>query len=262
MDPSRTNFYTFRKAYRAMIFMSHPSIFLKLDPFAYTFPKFFSTNYLKKSIHLQILLIVMRSIASLICSVETSRFYSIIFPLGSYWLELHQTTLEILNQIPQGKRNDIFFLKWYASFQINLQMMKKPIDLIFGLLMTTGFSVFVVFNIGTIRGYGSLPLIVYWVLPTISLLSIFFAMMMLPLFIELHEQSFHIIIRRIKECQLIFAKDKATSKEIRCIVKRYDSIKPFGLSCASLFPLRKGSDVDFFYLAICRSVDGMLLPFF
>lgn len=204
----------------------------------------------------------MRSIAGLIASVETARFYSLIFPLGSYWLELHQTTLEILNQIPQGKRNDISFLKWYASFQINVQLIKRPIDLIFGLLMTTGFSVFVAFNIGTIRAYDILPLIVYWFLPTISLLSMFFAMMMLPLLIELYEQSFHIIRRRIKECQLIFTHKKVDFKEQRYIVKRYNSIKSLELSCAGLFPLVKGSDVDFFYLAVCRSVDGMLLPFF
>lgn len=239
-------------------------IYVKVDPFAYVFPKILPASISNNSI----ILIALRIIASMICTIEACRFYSILLPFTAYWLELLLSSLEILNQIPYGRSHHVSFLKWYSTLQISVQTIEKTLNMILGVMMGTGFIIFVGSNIGTVRAYNILPLIVYWLLPTVSLLCIFFIFLLLSLAAESHTLTFRITKRRIRECKLSFGYGKNNlfkvplTKEIRSIMKRYDAVKPLGISCAGLYPMKRGSDVTFFYLAFLRSVDGMLLPFF
>ncbi len=233
------------------------AVYVHIDPFTYTFPKLFPRDTLEGSIFLQSILLTMRVLASAISVIEACRFYTVIFPLISYWLEMQLSTIEILHQIPSGRLNENSFFKWYTTLQVTVQIYDKSMDSIIGLTTCLGFWICVACNIGTIRAFNILPFIVYWLLPTVSMISIFLIAILIPLMIESNTRTIQIIKRRKWEHKLVCGYGKTQSclqvtKELKSNIKRYDSIKPIVLNCAGLYRLKKGSEVTFFYLINLR----------
>lgn len=76
------------------------------------------------------------------------------------------------------------FTYWHSVVNISVQILHDPIALLTVILISTGFAIFVVCNVATIRCFQILPLIHYWLMPTVLLVCTLFFYFTLELDVE------------------------------------------------------------------------------
>lgn len=219
--------------------------------------------------------LTLECLCTIICLTETCRFLALHLTVVQYWLEMEVTCLELIQRIPSSNGdNDHLFFKWYSAHQIADQSFWAPLCTLVAILMGDGFAVFVVCNVGTVKGFSILPLEVYWILPLVSLISTFFTSFLLPFGIETWVKSkqiinwrrngnmvFDALQRKAKEKQEKIVSRRCIGWSSKILRRKYVAIRPIGLSCGSFFPLKRGAESTYFYWIVWQTADRVLLPF-
>ena len=125
--------------------------------------------------------------------------------------------------------------------------------------MALAFIFIVATNVGTIIGYRLVPIQVYFVFPGLLIASTI-AAFLLKIATDMDIVSTAINNYRFK----IFAHvtvehDLRIRKEVKEIRSRFRVLRPCTVKCGNFYPLKRGSDIDFFFYACLRTVDCLLL---
>lgn len=239
------------------------AIYIDADPFAYTFHRFLLQDHPKSSNFSKFIVLALRIIISTICVIEACRFYSLFFPLGAHWLELQLCILYQFKKLKLlTKSNHLTFQKWYTVLQITSNMAQNSLDFFLGNLMAAGFAILVICNAISLKAHGLVPWFIYWIFPTTSLIACFLVWWLLSLITQLDTQSRRIIGKGKRAYNVLLLNDvKVLSRECKYVLRRYKTLQPIGISCGSFYKMKQGSDAEFFYWAIFRTVDVLLMKF-
>lgn len=223
-------------------------IYMELDPFVITFPLIFP-----RLCQATWFLICARLICGYICIVEACRFVTLYVCMMVSYMELEFRCLHKLGQIPAGNYEK--FITWYNAYQIAHNSFHGSISNLLGLFMGCVFFVCIVCNVGTIRFYGKLPLVVYCVLPLVTLACSVVSYLLLPFAVRIGDCS-HKVIERHK---VNLTKGKCIGYDARRILrKRLACLKTTSMCCGNFYPLRRGSEAAYFFYVLLRTVDALL----
>jgi len=238
-----------------------PAVFIDLDPFVCTFYRLIPIDVVCCNNNICVVLgnvfiVIFRLISSFVCVMEAAQFCSIIVSFIAFMLELLARCLDDLQHIPSGSMSE--FVTNYQALQLVNQFTNQPISPTIALMMGIGFVMFVVSNIATIRFFQKIPIHVYWLAPTISVICAFLVLFLLPLVVDVHRQSSKMLRNRMKVVQT--CRCVRVWKKVR--VLQIKSLRPIVYSCGSIVKLGPGVERMYFYGIVLRTLDGLLLPIF
>lgn len=234
-----------------MIILVQPAaIYAKQDPFHVTIPMVFPFL-----LEYQWALFSLRLVLSLICVNEACRLFAFYLPKLVYLLELHFDLLNHLHQIPLDQPD--IFLKWYIAYTIWDRLFGSYVPMMCGSLMGCGFMIFVISNVGVIKCYRILPLPNYLVMSFTAVFVFCIVYFSLPFAVHIAESTHFMITQRRTHFHLnMHTKvDKRSQKYLR---RRLSGLKPVMISCGGLYPITRGSEVNYFFYVLLRTADVLL----
>ncbi|CAL8135247.1 unnamed protein product [Orchesella dallaii] len=247
----------------AFISLAMPFVFIfmpvPLDPFYVTFPLIVPISSSCKTSSLCKLtydcsIWVVRFAVSVISTTTVCRFYAMILTTSTYILEIKSRYLDTLQRLPFGIAMDLKILKWYQALQIANAGLKKQYSWIFAIMMGDGFIVCVVCNVVSVKRFG-LPIELYWLAPTVSLMGGFFMFVFLPVAIESGVKSKKFIWDRSNHITL----NKHGLYHRTLVRRRLKALRPVPFYCGSIMPFEFGMDRMFFVGVFLRTIDVFLL---
>lgn len=248
-------------------------IYLRIDPFSFTFQKLLpASSICVKNTEsctsiLKILVVLLRIFCATICVVEACRFFPLYFLQLLYHLELRLKAVEILNRLVPGPVLDSEcnvlryrrFLNCYSLLELSENILEGTISTLVAILMGDGFVIFVVCNLATIRCFNILPLLIYWLMPTVSLVCLFFVFCLLQITVG-SSSEYANVIEKVRKSFSVDKKELRNSLNIKIIKRKIRNLKPVYASCGRFYKLRRGTETDFYFQVFVRTVDGILLP--
>lgn len=163
------------------------------------------------------------------------------------------------------------FLEEYSRFRIVGMEINKVFDNMAFINMGFGFLTFVSANVGTLKLFGKIPFRIYWLLPFTSFVCGFVVLLIMPKAVQFHTRCDVMLKQRVKNIAILrLLQNPFTIKGInsgpvfmtrewKIILKAYKSIKPWGISCGPLYPLKSGSEAQYFHWVLIRTADVLLL---
>lgn len=240
-------------------------LYLKLDPFSYTFPKLLTQNrMLSRIAPLSIIYFVeqaFRMLSLYILFGEGCRYFSLFFTLFLYINELTLKLSTLLNSLVLRTRNAgnaDAFNKWYTSYTLAANCFRKCINDLTCILMGTGFVVFVVSNWAAIKLRSVLPFYVYWIAPLLSAVCTFFVYQLLTMVLETFRRN----TKGIETMKITVAYNLTKTipvKKAKALKKELRVLKPFYFSCEGFYSLVKGSELEYFFNVFLRTTDALLV---
>lgn len=238
-------------------------LYLNLDPFWFTFPKLFVFLFGTAGSVTEIITFLLRCLCGIICVAEGCRFVPLVLLLLILRLELQQSSLEVVDMIGQEitlnnntSNSYIKFLKWYSTFQMSFDALKSPVADLVAVLMGDGFVLLVVCNLASLRCYNTLPLLVYWFMPTMSLLCTSVMYLLLQFTVETHNKSRELIIRVAKRF-VGFQGAKVLGKILK---RKLKLLQPITITCGSFYNLNREAPLEYYMHVAIQTSDGVLLP--
>lgn len=235
-----------------------------MDPFIYTFPKLFCENPAKCPDHIIWSIHVSRWILGYIAIFEACRFYAVFFPTLLFIFERQMHCLYVLGNMPP-KSDHLYtleYFRWYAALRVADRTNNDGICGIAGVTMGAGFTVWVGVNVITLKCYNILPIAVYWLMPTVSVIILVLSGVLLSTVVKSRVES----EAQLFSVKLLLASGHKTRPEInikrKIILKRLRSCRPLIVKCGQFFPLREEIKITFFYDVFMRTIDGSMMPFF
>lgn len=240
-------------------------IIQEMDPFVFPFRAIahWVCEYEKNcSLYAEWLVLVLRCGFGYIALFEGCRFCAIFFPTILYLFERQMHCLYVLGLFHQ-RLDSIYGLvhfRWYTTLKVADRLCNEAFCWVMCVAIGSGFTLWVGVNVISLKCYNILPLSVYWLMPTISVVILILAAVVLSTVVKIRDNS---------KSQLFRVKVLLTSKvqlsrmmSSKLITRKLRSLKPISMKCGQLFPLTQDSKVRFFYDVVLRTVDGCMLPIF
>lgn len=173
-----------------------------------------------------------------------------------YWLEMQSRYVHLL--LAQAKltrkrlrrRHDLCLLiKLYRQFQVVSKASEHFLNSWIASWLPTAFMMIVMGNVGSLKYFGELPLIVYAFLPVASLVQSVGLYLAFPYMVAV-DQDTKLLLRK-SQGEMV-CKEKVILKELR-------SLKPVSLKLGQSFILKKHTKATFYDAIVMRTVDGLLL---
>lgn len=226
------------------------SVSQKLDAFHITLPMIFPGI-----IKLPWLLLFLRLLLSHICVSEACRLLSFYLPKVVYLVELRFIILSNLHRIPLCRVDT--FTKWYTGFQIFEDNFYSYVTFMCGSLMGSGFLVFIMSNLITLKCYRILPLLNYLVGPFASAFVFLVVYFSLPFAVHVAESTRKMIEqRRVNFYVCWYNKtDRKTQKYVR---RKFNSLRPTALNCGGFYSLVRGTEANYYFYVLLRTADLLL----
>lgn len=224
-------------------------IFAQIDPFYYTFPKYFP--FLRNDFNTVLgwITFILRVVLTAICNGEACRFFAMYLGLIIlHWIELISKSLELVGCAKTANN----FIRMYSSLQVVNTSLLAPFNFLIGLLMGSGFIIFVVCNVASIKAYYVLPAQVYWFMPAVSILVAGFVYFFLTLVVEVCLVSQAMVQQRTKDS---YGYPSKVTFECKVITRILRTLKPIEFSCGGFYCLEKGTEATFCYWVLYRTVD-------
>ncbi len=204
---------------------------------------------------------IFRVMCAIICVAEACRFFAILFCMLIYTLELVVRCIEVISNVHLKRKsvcNSQSFSKWYSALQIAHKVLYPSLCSLFALILGDGFIIILFCNIATIRAYAILPIEVYWLMPTVSILFSFFVAFALPFAVRVYKASEKMVLSR--KVELSYHWHLVTAAKRKLEKRETASMRPILISCGGFFDLEKGAESTYFNLIFARTVDGLLIP--
>ncbi|CAL8135251.1 unnamed protein product [Orchesella dallaii] len=236
-----------------------PLVEFPLDPFFITIPIIIPASTSCRSTYscslvYDIVIWCSRYVISMVSTTTCCRFFAMLLVTFAYMFEIQSRYLDTLNRLPFGNGVNMKFFKWYRALQIANQRYQEPVSWIFCIMLSDGFVVSVLCNVVSLKRYG-LPIEVYILAPTVSVLTIFFAMVFLSVAIQSEVISKKLIRKR--STHLGYA--EGGSFELKLLRRLFKSLRPVALRCGSFMNMESGMDRTFLVGICSRTVDAFLL---
>lgn len=241
-------------------------LWVNLDPFSYTFPKFMTKNsFLAGSSPYLVQLvwvfeILLRIVLSHVAGIEACRFYVFYCSLIIHIFETTFKVTAMLNCVALSSttsNNAEGFMLLYQMYEIAGNCLTLALQHIIGIILGDGFFIFILLNLGTLKCFHLLPIFVYFALLLGSIICTCALFMLLRAVIEIYTTDFDAIkSMRMALMQISFVNNKLQK---RVLVRQLSTLKPLGFSCSLFYPITRGSELEYFFYVCLRTVDLLLL---
>lgn len=172
-----------------------------------------------------------------------------------YLVELSFTALQQLQKVPLHKPH--LFLKWYSAYQVWFKSFDSYIDDMIACLLGTGYVVFIVSNVTTLKCYGMVPILVYLMFPLTSGFVFLIVYFSLPFGAHIVETCRKSIFQRRKH--FLFQMDKVLySLEVKIVKRKFTSLKLVTINYGGFYPVVRGAEADFYFYVLIRTADLLI----
>lgn len=247
----------------AMPFVLHPCvIFQNMDPYRFPFQRIFCGDWHQCTPLADWIVYILRWAFLYLALFEGCRFCAICFHTLLYLFERQIHCLYVLNWFPHKKDSDYGFVycRWYTVLRVADRLCNEEFCSVMCVAMGSGFTLWVGVNVISLKCYNILPLSVYWLMPTLSIVIFILTAVGLSAVVNVRAES---------ETQLFKTKILIANRMqvIRVVERKFNSrklksMRPISLKCGSLYSLTRDNQITFFYDVVLRTVDGCMLPIF
>ncbi|CAL8085566.1 unnamed protein product [Orchesella dallaii] len=241
-------------------------IYAELDPFFCTFYKLVPTHIICGddkvcTYFTNFIILFARIIVVIICVSESCRFCAFYLSFIGFKFELTSKTLGVISNIPLTVSQELNiysdFFKYYNALRLVDQSANEAISQLLAFLLGCGFVVFLICNMITLKCFHTMPIHVYWLAPTVSLICLFLMFFLIPLIININRESIKLGERRRK--MLAFSKCWGARRKLMQL--RMKCFYPISFKCGNI-KMETGLDRMYFYGIFLRTLDCLLLPIF
>lgn len=232
------------------IFVIPMCLFKGLDPFSASVPAFIP-NILYGTWAAGII----RGILCYLCVNEASRFLFFYFSMMFYHTELQICCLRKLHEIPYRAHHT--FIRWYNAYTVVENTFQGIISILLGIFMGPAFVVFIVCNVITLKLYGKILFLIYWVFPVMSLGCCLISCLLLS-FSALIGESSQNIVEHHKHTFMRTSYVGMSAFEKKVLRRKLACLKPVTLGCGDFYILRRDSVADFFFYVVLRTMEVLV----
>lgn len=195
----------------------------------------------------------IRFLLSTLFIAEAGRLFSSFIALMLYWLEMLSCYLDWI-QASQPTTKDFTFTRRYVKCQLVVQTWETAFSEWIRIMMTTIFVLIVLSNIATVRCIFNIPLSLYWLVESISVMGTFVMSLVLPQVTGLHQRRTE---RMLRDKRKNMANGSQGPWQIRLKLRELKILRTISVKCGNSFVMKRSTKISFYGSIIQTTMNGI-----
>lgn len=155
--------------------------------------------------------------------------------------------LYVLGYFPcqPNSEHGLAYLHWYSTLRVADRLCNDAISSIMCVVLGAGFTLWVGVNVISLKCYNILPLSVYWVMPSLSLIILVLVAVMFSTLVQILAES----ESQLFAAKIFLANRKGIRQKVnrKLVSRKLRSTRAISLKFGNFFPLTQKSKITYIY---------------